>query len=107
MKDGAVLIFGMRGNVFRSSDDGANWVRVPIDVKSAINGGTVTADGRVILAGNSGLIAQSLDGGKTFTSRKVAGGQDLGQARFSSDGAIIYIGNRAAGRTAVAVEGKQ
>ena len=96
----------MRGNVFRSSDDGANWVRIPIDGKSAINGGSVTADGRVILAGNSGLIAQSLDNGKTFTSRTVADGPHLGQARFASDGAVIYIGNRAAGRTAVAGEGK-
>jgi photosystem II stability/assembly factor-like uncharacterized protein len=53
LNSGALLAFGMRGNVYRSKDQGESWEQMPFDSNSTLNGGSVAADGRVVLAGNA------------------------------------------------------
>ena len=38
---GAMLIFGMRGSIYRSADAGATWQKVEIDTTASFNGGRV------------------------------------------------------------------
>jgi photosystem II stability/assembly factor-like uncharacterized protein len=62
-KPGAVLVYGLRGNAYRSADGGANWSKVDTGVTAALTGATVTADGRVLLVSQRGqVLAASADG---------------------------------------------
>src|SRR5207249_8635282 len=66
MRDGAWLIYGMRGNVYRSSDAGNNWTKVAFPTTVAINRGSASADRYVGLARNNGAIAISSANRTTF-----------------------------------------
>lgn len=62
----AVLVYGLRGNAFRSSDGGATWTRVDTKLPATIVGGASLAPGSVVLADQGGRLALSNDGGVTF-----------------------------------------
>ncbi|HSV71972.1 MAG TPA: YCF48-related protein [Methylibium sp.] len=64
--DDAVLVYGLRGHVFRSEDGGAHWQQVPTGVSVAITSATQLADGRTVLAGQDGQVLASTDGGRSF-----------------------------------------
>lgn len=61
-----VLVFGLRGNIFRSTDLGNTWKTVTNEAGATLNSGTVTPDGRVLLVGNGGAVMLSTDKGETF-----------------------------------------
>ena len=63
-KGGAWLIYGMRGNVYRSENAGATWTKIDAGGEQTIANGRVLADGRIVLVGVSGKIAISNDDGK-------------------------------------------
>ena len=58
----------MRGNVYRSIDGGTTWTKVAFAAAIAINGGSVSVDGRVVLVGNNGVLAVSTDNGNSFVA---------------------------------------
>jgi len=62
----AVVVFGLRGNAFRSEDGGKHWSKVDSQLAATIVSGTRTAQGVVLLVDQGGRIAASRDGGKTF-----------------------------------------
>ncbi|MFJ7281740.1 WD40/YVTN/BNR-like repeat-containing protein [Pseudomonas sp. NPDC099000] len=66
---GAVLVYGLRGNVYRSTDHGANWEKVELGVSSSITTSTVTTEGRIILVSQAGHVMVSADNGATFTQQ--------------------------------------
>ena len=66
LQDGAILVFGMRSNVFRTVDIGATWQKIDLKTTASLNAGRQLADGRVLLVGNNGLLASSKDGGQTL-----------------------------------------
>ena len=98
MKDGALLAFGMRGNVYRSANQGEDWEKVPFASKATINGGSVASDGRVVLAGNRGLLAISSDAGRSFALMTAPEGTSIAQASLLANGEIAYVGSMASGR---------
>jgi photosystem II stability/assembly factor-like uncharacterized protein len=70
-KPGAVLVFGMRGNVFRSRDNGAHWQKVETGVPVGLTGSTVTEDGRIVLVSQGGHVLVSSDEGASFSPIKI------------------------------------
>jgi len=62
----AVLVFGLRGNAFRSADGGSTWTKVDTGLPASIVGGTTLVPGTVVLADQGGRLAASSDGGVTF-----------------------------------------
>ena len=66
-KDGAILIYGLRGKIFRSPDSALREWKV-IDNKSvaSIMGATKLADGTLVLSGLAGMVLISRDNGQTF-----------------------------------------
>jgi photosystem II stability/assembly factor-like uncharacterized protein len=62
----AVLVFGLRGNVWRSEDGGANWSQVEAGLPAAVVASTRTAQGALLLADVGGRVARSTDAGKSF-----------------------------------------
>lgn len=64
--NGDVLIWGMRGNAYRS-EDGLSWVPAKTNTDRSIMGGTELKDGRIVLTGLSGLVLTSTDAAVSFT----------------------------------------
>jgi len=93
-----LVAFGMRGNVFRTHDGGATWTQIPLESKSALNGGYVTADGRVVIAGNNGLVAVSDGAVSHFDLQVVPEGTPVAKAMYADDGELVYVGYLASGR---------
>jgi photosystem II stability/assembly factor-like uncharacterized protein len=68
LRDGSVLVFGMRGHAFRSTDRGVTWTEVATGTEQSFAAGIERADGQVVLVGLSGAIATSRDGGRSFAT---------------------------------------
>lgn len=65
-KPGVVLAYGLRGNVFRSTDGGESWTKVQTGVELSITAGSVAADGRLVLLTQAGHVLVSRDNGASF-----------------------------------------
>ncbi len=61
-----VLAFGLRGNMFLSTDLGRSWKVVPNEAGATLNDGVVADDGRITLVGNGGTVLMSTNGGESF-----------------------------------------
>jgi photosystem II stability/assembly factor-like uncharacterized protein len=70
-RPGAVILFGMRGNAFRSSDGGASWKKVETGVSAGLTGAMVLEDGRFVLVSQIGHVLVSSDDGKSFDQVKI------------------------------------
>jgi photosystem II stability/assembly factor-like uncharacterized protein len=62
-----VLVFGLRGNAWRTIDSGASWTKVETGVAAGLGGGIVRADGSVVLVSQAGHVLLSTDEGATFS----------------------------------------
>jgi photosystem II stability/assembly factor-like uncharacterized protein len=62
----AVVVFGLRGSVYRSDDRGTTWTKVDAGLPASIVGATRTAQGATLLADVGGRVVSSSDGGRSF-----------------------------------------
>lgn len=60
------MVFGLRGNAWRSTDGGANWTRTTTGVNAGLASGAVRGDGSILLASQAGQLLRSKDEGATF-----------------------------------------
>ena len=67
LDDGALLVGGQRGALYRSGDGGARWSRVESGSKSSVTA-VSEQSGQLIAVGLDGLVARSADRGQTFKS---------------------------------------
>lgn len=65
-KPGAIVVHGLRGNVYRSTDQGATWSKVETGLQQAFVSSTVSPDGRILLATSGGQVLASSDDGASF-----------------------------------------
>lgn len=93
-KPGAVLVFGLRGNAYRSIDGGANWSKVELGLPLSITAGTVTVDGRIILLSQAGHVLVSKDDGASFNLQASNGLAPVSAAQVSKVGALVLAGAR-------------
>lgn len=91
-KGGAMLIYGMRGNVYRSDNAGTSWAKIEVGGQQSLMNGRVLADGRILLIGINGKIVMSSDDGLTFVPVKAAVRQSLAQAWRLTDGKLLLVG---------------
>jgi photosystem II stability/assembly factor-like uncharacterized protein len=89
---GAVLVFGLRGNIFRSDDGGAQWTKVDGGLAASVVAATRIASGTTLLADAGGRIIATDDGGRSFRSvslkqpTPVTGLADAGAGRLALTG---------------------
>jgi photosystem II stability/assembly factor-like uncharacterized protein len=88
----AILVYGLRGNLFASHDQGASWKQVAVAEHSALVGGTVGANDRIALVAQSGAVLESLDGGNSFSIKPGAPPMPLCGVAENSDGQLVLIG---------------
>jgi photosystem II stability/assembly factor-like uncharacterized protein len=89
---GAVLVYGLRGNVYRSVDHGSNWEKVELGLSSSITASTVTADGRIILVSQAGHVLISSDEGMTFTQKPQERLGPAAAAQATGSGSVVVAG---------------
>lgn len=68
----ALLVHGLRGNLWRSVDDGATWTQVAIPAPVTLTAATVLTDGSVVLVDEAGKLLRSTDDGASFTPVSLA-----------------------------------
>lgn len=85
-----VLVYGLRGNVFRSEDAGKSWTKVEnTGLPATIAAGAMLADGGIALGDVSGRVARSGDGGRAWrpvplpAPTMVAGMTDAGGGKLA------------------------
>ena len=67
-----LLVYGMRGSLLRSGDEGKTWERVQLEGNRAgITGGAVLPDGQIAIVNQAGAVLLSSDHGKTFQPAKI------------------------------------
>jgi photosystem II stability/assembly factor-like uncharacterized protein len=92
----ALLLFGLRGNAYRSADDGANWIKVDARLQASIVAAAHSRDGRLLLADVSGRIAASNDGGRTFTPVTTHPALPIAALTDIGNGLVAVVGPRGA-----------
>jgi len=70
--DGLLLAHGLRGNIFRSADDGLSWAAVDSDFSASITGGAALGERNFVLISQSAQVAVSHDGGASFSQLDIA-----------------------------------
>ncbi len=63
----SILAYGMRGNVWRSDNDGRSWRKLDTDgARQSFQDGLRFTNGDIVLVGLNGVVAISRDNGKSF-----------------------------------------
>lgn len=70
-KPGAIIVYGLRGNAFRSGDGGASWQKIDTGVAASLTAASVTTDGRLLLVSQAGQVLVSTDDGQSFAKLKL------------------------------------
>jgi photosystem II stability/assembly factor-like uncharacterized protein len=90
----AVLVFGLRGNAFRSIDGGRNWRKVDTDVQDGLTGAAVVGEGKLVLVSQSGRVLVSQDGGVRFSPLKLDRATPASAVHPVGDRAVAIAGAR-------------
>jgi photosystem II stability/assembly factor-like uncharacterized protein len=92
-----LITYGLRGNIFVSTDGGATWAPEPGTAKVLIMSGTVTAKGDVVLAGIGGNFFIGRDGELVFKHWKPDGfGTSVAELIIADDGSLVTVGEAGA-----------
>jgi photosystem II stability/assembly factor-like uncharacterized protein len=97
--DGALLAYGLRGNIFKSGDFGKTWTPSASEGTATLQGGARLASGEIVLVGSAGAVLSSRDNGASF--QRVPGQRAItysavlptatGALLFGEAGAVPYV----------------
>lgn len=90
---GLVLVHGLRGHAYRSTDGGTSWTPVNTGINTSITASARDAEGHLYLFGLAGQVLSSRDAGATFQSLDIARGTPVYGA-LVSDGELLLVGAR-------------
>jgi photosystem II stability/assembly factor-like uncharacterized protein len=90
----AVLAYGLRGNVVRSTDGGRTWQSVPTGVSVGLTAGTLDERGRIVLASQAGHVLISADDGASFTPLKTERALPAAAVTRAGTGTLVLGGPR-------------
>jgi photosystem II stability/assembly factor-like uncharacterized protein len=88
----SILVCGLRGNLFRSDDSGATWVKVDGKLPATIVSGAALAPGTAVIADQGGRLAVTKDGGRTFEQLKLPKTAPLTSVINAGDGKLGLTG---------------
>lgn len=92
-KPGEVLVYGLRGHVFRSVDGGASWAALNTGLQVSITAATVDAKGRYLLFSQAGQML--VDAGYSrLTSIPQQNPAPSAGAISTPDGTLVLVGSR-------------
>ena len=89
LADGTLIVGGLRGSVYRSTDGGEHWQRVDTGSQSSVTD-LVAFDGRVHAVGLDGVSLDSRDGGASFAVARRADRLSLTAAVVTAGGVLHF-----------------
>ena len=64
-----IILYGMRGNIYRSENGGASWTKIPSGTDQSLHGAVRLVNGDIVATGLGGVVARSIDGGRSFVAQ--------------------------------------
>ena len=96
-QNGAVLIYGLRGRIYRSADAAlASWKQIDNKTVASLMGSTRLPDGALVLAGLSGTVLVSRDNGESFSPLPSGSTKALSAPLLGAPNALLLIGEAGA-----------
>ena len=89
----STVVFGLRGNAFRSIDGGASWQKTETGLQVGVTGGA-SAAGRLVLVSQAGHLLVSTNDGASFQPRKVEKPVPATAVIAASDSSVVVAGVR-------------
>lgn len=89
-----LIAFGLRGNVYRSSDLGQAWSAIANSSQASLMGSQLLAADRAVLVGQDGTVLLTRDGGRTFTLHREPAGAAFAAALPVPGGDLLGFGER-------------
>jgi len=89
----AMLVFGVAGGCYRSTDAGQSWTSVDVGTPINLTAGTVLASGAIVLAGEDGSLYLSTDHGASFQRAPANQPMAIYGLAQAGDGDLIAVGN--------------
>jgi photosystem II stability/assembly factor-like uncharacterized protein len=89
-----VLVFGLRGNAYRSDDGGRSWTKADAGLAASIVSATTTRDGTLLLADVGGRVTATKDVGRTFKGVALSKSVPIAGLVESSEGKLVLGGPR-------------
>lgn len=86
------LVFGLRGNAYRSTDGGTSWSKVDTGINASLTSGTVRSDGSFVLVSQAGHVLLSTDDGATFERVKTVKSAPAFAVAELANGAVAVAG---------------
>ncbi|HXX86073.1 MAG TPA: YCF48-related protein [Casimicrobiaceae bacterium] len=90
----AVLVFGLRGNVYRSDDGGKSWAKVDAELPATIASGASLPKDVIILGDVGGRLALSDNAGRDFKPATVSNPMPLAGIADAGNGRVALVGPR-------------
>ena len=100
LEDDVVLLFGLRGHLFRSEDAGETWSEIETGTVALLNRCLETTGGKLVVVGHEGAILVSDDGGRNFTLQPQPDREALATVIQADDGGLILVGEFGVSRMA-------
>ena len=92
-QDGALLIYGLRGRIYRSTDPQlANWKQIQNKTVASLMGATRLPDGALVLAGLSGTVLISRDSGASFSLLASGSTKAISAPLLGAPNALLLVG---------------
>lgn len=85
----ALVVFGLRGNVYRSSDRGDSWQAINTGIQRTLAGGQFINEHYLLLAGAVGTLLVSDDGGRTLRTASAGTRLHLSAVAYAGDAAVM------------------
>lgn len=96
-QDGSVLIYGLRGKIYRSTDAALkDWKLVENKSVASLMGSTRLPDGMVVLSGLAGTVLTSRDNGATFTPLPTGLSKGYAAPLLGAPNALLLVGEAGA-----------
>jgi photosystem II stability/assembly factor-like uncharacterized protein len=90
LKDGTLLAAGMRGHLWRSTDQGVTWSAIDAGVREPLTGLLQLDDGTVWVIGFGGTVLVSRDAAKTFKAEARADRAPLSALAAGPKGPLLF-----------------
>jgi len=89
-----IIIFGLRGNIYRASAGQTKWEHIPMPKPVTITAGKQLENGDLVLVDETGQLFQSIDNGKSFTPSNLSKTSALTDIAETNDGHLVMTSAR-------------
>lgn len=87
-----IIIYGLRGNAYRVSRQGSEWVKIDALAPSSFTASKRLSSGSTIIATQNGNLLRSIEGGKSFIPMQLQDRYLISALEETTDGALIIVG---------------